>query len=339
MTGVVLALVAALTLTGCSAIGDGVGFVSDEVAVSSAAAELATALEELPATELVESVYELSDLTLDVTLVLDPGASADDAADAVEVALEGVQQEVFADRLPTVLVVWDGAALVTDSAREAAAWNREEVEGWVTVASASPVLVELETSDEGATGRAISWPADHPVAGARADLFDGARTLATVADLRALVTASADTGWAPVDEAWTIPGLSAFGRLDDRVGDLVAALPADAAVAWPTAESIRGVGIVAAPAVTSLGWYGSGAALAASDDWADALAVLRAGAGVLAVGGELTYASESLQAVATLGECADGVAESAAAGDDAAFVRALEAEGITGLTAGRCAQG
>lgn len=338
-TGGALAIVAALSLTGCSAIGDGVGFVSDEVAVSSAAAELETALESSPATQSVESAYELSELTLDVTLVLDPAAAPADAADAVETALEGVQQEVFADRLPTVLVVWDGAALVAESAREAAAWNRAEIEGWVTLASASPLLVELEVTDAGATGRAISWPADHPVAGARAELFAKARTIATVAELRELVTASADAGWAPIDEAWTIPGLSAFGRLDDRVADLVAALPADAAVAWPTAESIRGVGIVAAPAVTSLGWYGSGAALAASDDWADALAVLRAGAGVLGVGGELTYASETLQAVATLGECASGVAESAVADDDAAFVRALEAEGIAGLTAGRCAQG
>lgn len=338
-SGVALALLAAVSLSGCSALDDGVGFVSEEVAVSSAAAELATALESSPATQSVESAYELSDLTLDVTLVLDPAAAPADAAVAVETALEGVQQEVFADRLPTVLVAWDGAALVAESAREAAAWNRAEIEGWVTLASTSPVLVELEVAEAGLTGRAISWPADHPVAGARAELFADARTIVTVADLRELVTASAETGWAAIDEAWTIPGLSAFGRLDDRVSDIVGALPADAPVAWPTAESIRGVGIVVAPTVTSVGWYGTGAELAASDDWPVVVEVFRAAVDVLPAGSDLTYASAQLQAVATLGGCADGVADSAVADDDAAFVRALEAEGITGLTAGRCAQG
>lgn len=338
-TGVAVTLAATLSLAGCSAIDDGVGFISEEVAISSAAAELATALEQLPAAQLVESSYDLSALTLDVTLVLNPAAVPGDAADAVETALRGVQQAVFADRRPTVLVVWDGAALVAESAREAAAWDRAEIEGWVTLASASPLLVELEVTDVGATGRAISWPADHPVAGARAELFADARTIATVADLRELVTASADAEWAPIDEAWTIPGLSAFGRLDDRVRDIADALPADAPLAWPTAESIQGVGVVVAPTVTSVGWYGTGAELAASDDWSVVADVFRAAAGVLPAGSDLTYASASLQAVVTLGECPDGVADSAVADDDAEFARVLAAEGIAGLTAGRCAQG
>ncbi|MGY6497680.1 MAG: hypothetical protein ACXIUP_05585, partial [Microcella sp.] len=184
--------------------------------------------------------------------------------------------------------------------------------------------------------RTISWPADHPVAGQRAELFEGARTLSTVAELAALVLAARATLDDTVDEAWTIPGLTNLGPIDERVRELVAALPADAPLAWPTADAIRGVGVVATPAVLSLGWYTSEAESIAADTEGGALDLFRAGVAVLPIGGELTYASAGLQAVATLGECGNGVVDSAVADDDAEFVAALAAEGIDGLTPGRC---
>ncbi|MGY6497526.1 MAG: hypothetical protein ACXIUP_04795 [Microcella sp.] len=324
-------------LTGCSAIDDGVGFVSEELAVSSAAADIATTLTELPGVQSVESEYSLGDLTLDVTLVIEPSATPGDASGATEVALDALRDEVFTGRLPTLLVVWDGAALVAQSSREIAAWDGSEVAGWVDLAAAAPVLVELDAGEAGATGRTISWPADHPVAGQRAELFEGARTLSTVAELAALVSAARATLDDTVDEAWTIPGLTNLGPIDERVRELIAALPADAPLAWPTADEIRGVGVVATPAVLSLGWYTIGAESIAAVTEAGALDLFRAAVAVLPSGGELTYASAGLQAVATLGECPDGVADSAVAGDDAEFVSILASQGIDGLIPGRCA--